>query len=100
MTIRSNAIAAINAFNAGGIETLTDAANAHGARIEIVNVLYNNEALFPESSFVSDAVQATRESSCRGCVKLTSPNMCSECGCPIVFFSSQSKNVCPIGIWS
>jgi hypothetical protein len=100
MTVRSNAIAAIDAFNAGGYETLTDAANANNARIEVVNVLYKNEELFPPSAFVSDAVQASRESSCRGCVKFTQPNMCSECGCPIVFFGSQSKNACPIGIWS
>jgi len=100
MTVRSNAIAAIDAFNAGGQATLSDAASAHSARIEVVNVLYRNEALFPETSFVSDSVQASREASCRGCVKFTTPNMCSECGCPIVFFSSQVKNTCPIGVWS
>jgi membrane protease subunit (stomatin/prohibitin family) len=100
MTNRSNAITAINAFKAGTFPTLTDAANAHGARIEIVNVLYNNESLLSDSAFASDAVQATRESTCRGCVKFTAPNMCSECGCPVVFFTSQAHNVCPIGLWT
>jgi membrane protease subunit (stomatin/prohibitin family) len=99
MTNRSKAIDAIDAFNAGTQGTLSAAADVIGARIEIVNVLYKNEALFPDSAFVSDPVQASRESTCRGCVKFTQPNMCSECGCPIVFFSSQVKSVCPIGAW-
>jgi hypothetical protein len=100
MSIRSTAIEAIDAYRAGTYETLTDACTATGARIEVVNVLFQNEAYFPESAFVSDAVQASRESTCRGCVQFKEPNTCSKCECPIVFFGSQEKNVCPIGLWT
>ena len=100
MTIRANAIIAINAYSAGEYETLAEAATARAAKIEVVNVLYKNEDLLPPSAFVHDTIQASREAKCRSCVKFTVPNMCSECGCPIVFFSSQASSVCPIGAWS
>jgi hypothetical protein len=100
MTVRSTAIEAIDAYRAGTYETLAEACTALGARVEIVNVLFQNELYFPESAFVSDAVQAARESTCRGCVQFKEPNTCTLCECPIVFFTSQEKNVCPIGLWT
>lgn len=98
-TIRQKAMEAIGSYTAGTHETLSEAAAAAGARIEVVNVLYKNEERFPESAFVEDSVQASREAQCRGCDKLEAPNRCSVCRCPIVFITSQRHHVCPIGVW-
>ena len=94
---------AIESYNTGEFETLTDACSHHDAILDISNIVISNMDLFNDDDFVSEELFNTRLTKCVTCDDLSGPlelpNICKLCSCPIKVISSLSIKSCPKGEW-
>ena len=92
---------AIKDYKAGLYTDLISAAQAHGASIQVVNMMSGNEDVITEETFVKESVRLNRITVCNGCDQLLPENngTCNQCACPISMLVNMEFKSCPIGKW-
>lgn len=92
---------AIEDYKAGVYTDLVAAAQAHGASMQVINLMVGNENIITEETFVDESVRLERITVCNGCDQLMPENSgtCNQCACPISMLVNMEFKSCPLGKW-